>query len=78
MKKDKRKNLLKDIFNFRIEYFVTPLFILLLILSIKYVGFDEGLNIIFNILLLIQIPLCFIGLRICRKMLYRLYIGKEV
>lgn len=77
-KKSKKliKEILKEVLKFRFEYFITPLFITLFILSLIYIGFNNIWNIGFNICLMIQIPLVFIGLRIARKMLYLVLIGK--
>lgn len=74
--KSKDKKILKEILNFRFEYFITPLFITLFILSVKYIGFNSVLSIGFNICLFIEIPLAFIGIRIARLMLYKVLIGK--
>lgn len=74
--KKKLKNLLREILLFRIEYFVTPLFVVLFILSVKYVGFFCTRDIIFNIFVFFTIPACFIALRLTRKMLYIVYFGK--
>lgn len=73
-----KHTILSDILRFRYEYFITPLFLVLLIFSFKYIGFTDFRNITFNICLLIEIPSCFYGLRIARKVLYKVYIGKEI
>lgn len=73
-----KKKIIKGILSFRIEYFITPYFVVMLILSLKYVGFTNFRNIIFNILLIIEIPVCFFGLMFARRMLYKAYIGKEI
>ena len=71
-----KKKILKEVLRFKSEYFITVLVIVLFILSIIYVGFDDVCNIGFNICLLIMIPLTFFSIRISRQMLYTVFIGK--
>ena len=71
-----KKNFLKEVLKFRFEYFITVLVIVLFILSVIYVGFDEVCNIGFNICLFIMIPLTFYSIRLSRHMLYTVFIGK--
>lgn len=67
--------LLKNILLFKIEYFVTVLMVTLFILSLIYVGFNCTRDTIFNIMVFLAIPLVFFGLRIGRRMLYKIYFG---
>lgn len=69
------KRILKNVLLFKIEYFVTPLFITLFVLSLKYVGFYCVRDTIFNIMMFFTIPACFISLRLTRKMLYKVWFG---
>ena len=69
------ERILKNVLLFKIEYFVTPLFIVLFILSLKYVGFYCVRDTIFNIMLFFTIPACFISFRLGRKMLYKVWFG---
>lgn len=70
------KKILREILLFRIEYFITPLFVELLVLSIKYAGFYDIRAILLDLVLFIQIPMCFLGFRTGRRMLYKVLIGK--
>lgn len=67
--------MLKDILLFKVEYFVSVLMIALFILSLIYVGFNCTRDTIFNIMVFLAIPLVFFGLRIGRRMLYKVYFG---
>ena len=62
-------------FEFKAEYFITPLFITLSILAIKYVGFIGIKESIFTLLAIVQAPLSFIGARYCRKTIYSIIRG---
>lgn len=61
---------------FRIEYFVTVLFITLGILAIMYVGFGGVKEAIFTSVVLLEIPASYIGSKICRKFFYSLLRGR--
>lgn len=65
---------MKDLFD-KIEYFVTPLFITLGVFAIKYVGFYSFTSTVFTLLAIIQVPLSFIAVRYCRKMIYSIIRG---
>ena len=68
---------MKDILRIKFELLVTPLFITLLVMSIKYVGFLTIRDIIFNVVLIISIPLVYIGIRKSRKLIYYVWYGEE-
>ena len=74
--KKKLKNLVKEILLFRSELFITPLFIVVFILSIKYVGFFCIRDIIFNIMLFFTIPASYFGIKLSRRMIYEVNFGK--
>ena len=61
---------------FRIELLVTPLYILLAILSIKYVGFFDIYGALFCIMTIIFIPIAYFGFRFARKFLYQILRGE--
>lgn len=66
---------MRDEFEFKAEYFLAPLFITLGVLSVKYVGFYSLTSSIFTFLAIIQVPLSFIAIRYCRKMIYSIIRG---
>lgn len=76
-KRNLKKEILKEILDFKSEFFLTALMLTLFILSFIYVGFDNIWNIGFNICLFICIPATFIGIKTCREMLYEVWIGKR-
>ena len=61
---------------FRIELFVTALFVTLAILSIKEIGFTGLKETIFNIIIILEIPVAYLGSKWCRKFFYSLLRGK--
>lgn len=62
-------------YEFKVEYFLIPLFLTLAILTIKYVGFTGVKETIFTLLAIIQVPLSFIAARYCRKTIYTIIRG---
>lgn len=68
---------MKDLLRIKFELLVTPLFITLLFMSIKYVGFMTLRDIIFNVVLLISIPLVYIGVRKSRRLIYYVWYGED-
>ena len=66
---------MKEFLNFRYEYFTTPLFITLVYLSITMIGFNDLKSWIFNIVAILEVPLCFIGTRYTRRLLYNVFYG---
>ena len=60
---------------FRIELFVTALFITLAVLSIVKIGFTGLKETIFNIVIILEIPAAYLGSKICRKFYYDLKRG---
>lgn len=61
---------------FRIELLITPLFITLGILSIIYIGFSGIKETIFTIVVLLEIPVAYIGFKWVRKFFYSLLRGR--
>ena len=61
---------------FRIELFITALFITLGVLAIIYVGFGGLKEAIFTSVVLLEIPASYIGSKICRKFFYSLLRGR--
>ena len=49
---------MRDILKIKWELLVTPLFIVLLVFSIKYVGLYTFWNVVFNLFVLLSIPAC--------------------
>lgn len=68
---------MKDLLKIKFEILITPLFITLLIMSIKYVGFFTIRDIAFNTVVLISIPLVYIGVRKSRRLIYYVWYGEE-
>ncbi|MBQ1551527.1 MAG: hypothetical protein IIZ67_05425 [Bacilli bacterium] len=62
--------------SFRIEILTTILFIELFILSVYYVGVDSVLGVLFNLVVLLEIPVCYFGTRKVRKLLYDVFYGE--
>lgn len=69
---------MKDLLRIKFELLVTPLFITLLVMSIKYVGFMTVRDIIFNVILIISIPLVYISIRKSRKLIYYVWYGERI
>ena len=67
------KKIIKEVLNFRSEYFITTLFITLFICSLKYVGLSDFRNIIFDVVLFITIPASFIAIRYTRRLLFEVW-----
>lgn len=61
---------------FRIELFVTALFVTLAVLSIVKIGFTGVKETIFNIVIVLEIPAAYLGTKICRKFFYDLLRGR--
>lgn len=61
---------------FRIELFVTALFVTLAILSIKEIGFTGVKETIFNIIIILEIPVAYLGSKWVRKFFYSLLRGR--
>lgn len=60
---------------FRIELFVTALFITLAILSIVEIGFTGVKETIFNIIIILEVPVAYYGSKQVRKFFYALLRG---
>ena len=60
---------------FRIELFVTVLFIVLAILTIKEIGFTGIKESIFTIIVILEIPVAYLGSKWVRKFFYSLIRG---
>lgn len=61
---------------FRIELFITALFITLGVLAIINVGFGGIKEAIFTSVVLLEIPVAYIGSKWCRKFFYDLLRGR--
>lgn len=60
---------------FRIELFITVLFITVAVLTIKEVGFTGIKESIFTIVAILEVPVAYFGSRECRKIFYSLIRG---
>lgn len=60
---------------FRIELFVTALFITVAVLAIKEVGFTGVKESIFTSVAILEVPVAYFGSKECRKILYSLIRG---
>lgn len=67
---------MKEILKFRFEYFTTPLFATLLYLGVKMIGLSDIWSILFNLVVLLEIPICFLGTRYARRLLYDVWYGE--
>lgn len=67
------KKIIREILNFRSEYFITVLFITLFICSLNVVGLSDLKCILFNFMLLLTIPSSFIGVRYSRRLIYEVW-----
>lgn len=61
---------------FRLELFVTALFVTLAILAILEVGFTGVKETIFTLVVILEVPVAYFGSRTLRKLLYQLIRGK--
>ena len=61
---------------FRIELFITALFITLGVLAIIKIGFSGVKEFIFTTVILLEIPVAYIGSKWCRKLFYSLLRGR--
>lgn len=61
---------------FKIELFITPLFITLGVLAIIKVGFSGIKETIFTTVTLLEIPVAYFGTKTVRKLFYDLLRGK--
>lgn len=61
---------------FRIELFVTALFVTLGVLAIIKIGFNGIKEFIFTTVVLLEIPVAYFGTKWCRKLFYDLLRGK--
>lgn len=68
---------MKTLLKIKFELLVTPLFITLFIMSVMYVGFFKVSDYIFNFIILISIPCSYLGIRLCRKLIYEVWYGKN-
>lgn len=60
---------------FRIELFITALFITLAVLSIVKIGFTGIKETIFNIIIILEIPVAYFGSKVARKLFYQVLRG---
>lgn len=60
---------------FRLELFITAMFITVSVLAIKYVGFMGVKEFIFTSITIINIPLSYLGGKTARKLLYSVIRG---
>lgn len=63
------------IFKIRYELFTTPLFITLFILDLCLVGVTNAKELILAICMFLEIPACYIGTQLVRRMLYKVFRG---
>lgn len=68
---------MKEVLKFRFEYFTTPLFITLVYLSIKMVGFYDIWGYLFNLVAILEVPVCYFGTKYSRRLLYNVWYGEE-
>lgn len=68
---------MKDLLRVKFELMIPVLFITLFIMSVIHIGFFKISDIIFNILVFISIPLSYIGIRTCRKLMLYVWYGER-
>lgn len=66
---------MKDFLRVKFELMVPVLFITLFVMSVINVGFFRLSDIIFNIIVFISIPLSYLGIRTCRKLMLYVWYG---
>lgn len=66
----------KKKYEIKFELIVLPLFILLAIMSIVYVGFVDFYSSLFTIVTILFLPVYYIGLKIARRLMYALIRGE--
>lgn len=69
---------MKTILRVRFEFFITALFITLFVMSVIHVGFFRVSDIIFNIVVFISIPLSYLGIKTCRRLMYYVWFGERI
>lgn len=57
------------------ELLITPLFITLFILDLCLVGVTNAKEVILAICIFLEIPACYIGTQLVRRMLYKVFRG---
>lgn len=67
---------MKTILRVKWELLTTPIFITLFILSLTFVGIHNIREVLFTICIFLEIPLCYIGTKVVRTMIYKVWIGK--
>lgn len=68
---------MKDLLRVKFELMIPVLFITLFIMSVIHIGFFKLSDIIFNILVFISIPLSYIGIKTCRKLMLYVWYGER-
>lgn len=69
--------MIKDLLKIKWELLTTPLFITLFILDLVFVGTGGIKECIFATLIFLEIPLCYVGTKIVRSMIYKVWIGSN-
>lgn len=59
----------------RFELILSPLYLTLAILSIKYIGFFDIQSTIFTLITIIFVPISYYGFKFARKFLYQILKG---
>ncbi len=60
----------------RFELLITPLYLVLALLTIQYVGFFDIQSTIFTIIVIAFVPIAYFGFRFARKFLYQILRGE--
>ena len=60
----------------RFELLITPLYIVLALLTIQYIGFFDIQSTIFTIITISFVPVAYFGFRFARKFLYQILRGE--
>lgn len=68
---------MKDFLRVKFELMIPVLFITLFVMSVIHVGFFRVSDIIFNILVFISIPLSYIGIKTCRRLILYVWYGEK-
>lgn len=60
---------MKDLLRIKFELLITPIFIVLFILDLIYIGFSGVKETIFTIIILLEIPAAYCSVKLVRKLL---------
>ena len=69
---------MKDLLKIKWELLVTPLYITLFILALIYVGVTNLKETIFTGVMLLMVPMAYVGTKLVRTLIYEVWIGSNI